>query len=200
MPSQQQPYVVLAAIAFDPTGDQALREGMQQARLRDACELHLVHVAPPSSADAASNAAALARIADQLKSRVTELSNVSPFKITAHIRVGTPAPAVLQTAADIDADLIVVGTHKRSSMKKLILGSVAEHVLRDAHCPVLVAMPKDYLLATQAQTIEPACPECVAARFAAADGAYWCERHSHSRLRPHVYEPTDSHRPGPLES
>jgi nucleotide-binding universal stress UspA family protein len=200
MPSQQQPYVVLAAIAFDQTGDQALREGVRQARLRDACELHLVHVVPQSSAEPASNEAALALISEQLKSRVTELSSARPLKITAHIRVGTAASAVLQTAADIDADLIVVGTHKRSSLERLVLGSVAEHVLRDAHCPVLVAMPKDYLSATQAETIEPACPACLAARRATANGEYWCARHSHSRMRPHVYEPTDPHRAGPLES
>jgi nucleotide-binding universal stress UspA family protein len=52
---------------------------------------------------------------------------------------------ILELAAEIDADLLVVGTDRHTLLRKFILGSVAESVLREAHCPVLVAMPKDYL-------------------------------------------------------
>jgi hypothetical protein len=104
--------------------------------------------------------------------------------------------AILQTAADIDADLIVLGTHKRTGVEKLIIGSVAQRVLKEAHCPVLVAMPKDHENAPRMSSIEPPCPDCVTARQATNNPAFWCERHSRSRLRPHVYEPSDHAKAG----
>lgn len=52
-------------------------------------------------------------------------------------RDGAPAPAILATAREWAADLIVIGTHGRSGLGRLALGSVAEGVLREAHCPVL---------------------------------------------------------------
>jgi nucleotide-binding universal stress UspA family protein len=48
-----------------------------------------------------------------------------------------PSDAVLEVARDVRADLIVLGTHGRTSLARLLLGSVAEQVLRRAPCPVL---------------------------------------------------------------
>jgi nucleotide-binding universal stress UspA family protein len=52
-------------------------------------------------------------------------------------RDGPPAPAILAAAREWGADLIVIGTHGRSGLGRLALGSVAEGVLREAPCPVL---------------------------------------------------------------
>jgi len=51
--------------------------------------------------------------------------------------VGEPAEAIVQVAAETDSDLIVMGTHGRSGLARLLTGSVAESVLRKATCPVL---------------------------------------------------------------
>jgi len=51
--------------------------------------------------------------------------------------VGEPADAIVQVAAETRSDLIVMGTHGRSGLARLLLGSVAESVLRNATCPVL---------------------------------------------------------------
>ena len=48
-----------------------------------------------------------------------------------------PADAILSYARDVKADLIVIGTHGRTGMAHLVMGSVAEHVVRAAPCPVL---------------------------------------------------------------
>jgi nucleotide-binding universal stress UspA family protein len=53
------------------------------------------------------------------------------------LAVGDPATEILKLAAEIRADLIVMGTHGRSGLGRLLLGSVAEGVLREAPCPVL---------------------------------------------------------------
>jgi nucleotide-binding universal stress UspA family protein len=50
---------------------------------------------------------------------------------------GPPAETIVQAAREAGADLIVMGTHGRTGLKHLLLGSVAERVLRTAACPVL---------------------------------------------------------------
>jgi nucleotide-binding universal stress UspA family protein len=50
---------------------------------------------------------------------------------------------IVQTAEELDADLISVGTRGLSGIKALILGSVARYVSNHAHCPVLVVRKKE---------------------------------------------------------
>ncbi len=54
------------------------------------------------------------------------------------VRVGDPREIVLTVADEVGADLIVLGTHARRGIGRVLLGSVAESVTRRAHCPVLV--------------------------------------------------------------
>jgi nucleotide-binding universal stress UspA family protein len=56
---------------------------------------------------------------------------------------GDPAEVLIRYAADAGIDLIVMGTHGRTGLQRLLMGSVAEKVLRGAHCSVLVVkMPR----------------------------------------------------------
>ncbi len=55
---------------------------------------------------------------------------------------GDPGEGILEAAAAEGADMIVVGTHGRSGLGRLFLGSVSEHVIRHADVPVLVVRPK----------------------------------------------------------
>jgi len=54
----------------------------------------------------------------------------------------SPAQAITQVAADKDADLIVVGTHGRKGLTRMLMGSTAESLLRRSPCPVLVVKQK----------------------------------------------------------
>jgi nucleotide-binding universal stress UspA family protein len=190
--NQVRPYKILAAVSFDETGDYALREAVRIAQQNEGAELHVVHAVEESlGQELKGNTPALLEVPEELTRRVGDVWATRPLKITAHIRMGNPARSILQAAGDIDADMIVVGAHRRTGIQKLVIGSVGEHVLRDAHCPVLVAMPKDHIGAADTARIEPPCAECIAARAASGNKQYWCERHSRSRLRPHVYEPSD---------
>jgi nucleotide-binding universal stress UspA family protein len=56
----------------------------------------------------------------------------------------SPAEAIGTYAKDVHADIIVVGTHGRGGMSRLLMGSVAEHVVRNAPCPVLVLRPREH--------------------------------------------------------
>lgn len=191
-----RPYVILAAVAFDETGDHALDEASRVADRGGRSELHLVHVAVENgTGELAGELLALnvrlSRIPEQLKERVERLSLARTRRVTAHIRVGVPARAILQTAADIGADLIVVGTHRRKGIEKLVLGSVAERVLHEARCPVLVALQRDYAALARGSSVEPPCDDCLQTRRTTNDQTYWCERHSQTRMHPHIYEPSD---------
>lgn len=59
--------------------------------------------------------------------------------IPVHHRLaeGEPGAEIVRAAKDVGAALIVMGTHGRTGLKRLLMGSVAEQVMRNAHCPVL---------------------------------------------------------------
>ena len=58
------------------------------------------------------------------------------------LREGKPADQILAAAREWEADVIVIGTHGRSGVSRLVLGSTAESVVRHAPCPVLVIKPQ----------------------------------------------------------
>lgn len=60
------------------------------------------------------------------------------MKVETRIVPGLPAEQVVHCAHKENADVIVMGTHGRSGLKRLMIGSVADKVIRSAPCPVLV--------------------------------------------------------------
>jgi len=64
-----------------------------------------------------------------------------------HIGNGDPFEAILDGAADYLTDLIVLATHGRTGIKRLVIGNVAEKVVRHAPCPVLTVKPKAFVRA-----------------------------------------------------
>jgi nucleotide-binding universal stress UspA family protein len=68
-----------------------------------------------------------------------KLSQPPPSGIPVEHRLeyGEAADIILKTAQEIGADLIVLGTHGRTGLRRLLMGSVAEQVVREASCPVL---------------------------------------------------------------
>jgi nucleotide-binding universal stress UspA family protein len=60
-----------------------------------------------------------------------------PRGLARAVRWGTPAEAIVDYAAEQKADLIVIATHGRTGLSHVLLGSVAERIVREAPCPVL---------------------------------------------------------------
>ena len=58
-------------------------------------------------------------------------------KVTSRVLIGTPFIEIIRYAKEQSIDLIVIGTHGRSALASMLLGSVAEKVVRKAPCPVL---------------------------------------------------------------
>jgi len=59
-------------------------------------------------------------------------------RVFAAVDFGKPADGIIALSEDVQADLIVVGTHGRKGLERLFMGSVALEILRRAHCPVLI--------------------------------------------------------------
>ena len=76
------------------------------------------------------------RVADDLERILVELQDagISAEYLSAR---GSPERIILEVASSKNADLIVMGTHGRTGLAHVVLGSVAERVVREAPCPVL---------------------------------------------------------------
>lgn len=98
-------------------------------------------------------------------------------RIIEHLAAGSAWKQILQLAIDLQADLVLVGTHGRRGVKRMMLGSVAEAVVRSASCPVLVVRPKDYHAFVPPE-IEPACPDCLQTQRETAGERLWCAQHN----------------------
>lgn len=195
--SSDRPYVVVAALAFDETGDAALNEAVRFGASA-GCELHVLHVV--HEGPHATTKAELRSVENHLNEATGELRKKlerHPIQqpVVCHVRFGDVTHSILQMAVDLSADMLIVGSHRRKAVTQLLLGSVAREVVDNAHCPVLVALPKDYSGSIMSEVMTPPCPECLEIRKQTSHETFWCKRHQHAYHKPHVYAPTESGRP-----
>jgi nucleotide-binding universal stress UspA family protein len=138
---------ILVPIDFSTASDEALAYAKTLAG-RFGASLHLVHAFedPFTSAAFASeiySTVPLGLREEMLGDAKRRMSERLPddqktlFNGTTEILTGTPTRTIIDYAATLSADLIVMGTHGRSGMAHLLLGSVAERVVRMAAAPVL---------------------------------------------------------------
>ena len=108
--------------------------------------IHLVHVLdrpfPPQLgwAPAIEAAAMRERLREEERAAVAALASRlqrCEVPVSSEVRGGIAADAIVQAAIDHQADLIVMATHARTGLSHAVLGSVTEHVIRRATCPVL---------------------------------------------------------------
>jgi|AntDeeMetagen134_2_1112570.scaffolds.fasta_scaffold04781_4 nucleotide-binding universal stress UspA family protein len=75
---------------------------------------------------------------DDATAFVAERARERGLDVEEHARAGRPASVIADFADDADVDLIAMGSHGRSGLSRVVLGSVTEHVLRETHKSVLV--------------------------------------------------------------
>jgi nucleotide-binding universal stress UspA family protein len=199
-------FVVLAAVDASDAAHEVLRVGANFARQVRGGELHLVHVVedlpppvvlvPPPAGLGITSTEIVAAAREHVEELAAEARDRFSGRLTTHVAAGSAWKQILQVAIDLQADLIVVGTHGRSGVKRLLLGSVAETVVRKASCPVLVAREKDYHAFVPPE-IEPACPDCLVAQRESGGARLWCDRHVENDPHAHLHcEVPESFRPG----
>ncbi|ACF45918.1 MAG: universal stress protein [Prosthecochloris sp.] len=63
--------------------------------------------------------------------------------VEADVEIGTPSEIILEKAAELDVNLIILGSHGKTGLSRLLMGSVAESVVRKAQCPVLIVKAEE---------------------------------------------------------
>lgn len=101
--------------------------------------------------------------------------------------IGDPVEAILQFTVDVEAHVLICGTHARHGVDRLLHGSVAEALVREARCPVVVAKPRWYATARKSDRPVAMCADCVIARNLKGDPLAWCEVHAREHFAPHTY-------------
>ena len=201
MTTPKKPYLVVVGIDFAPSGNTALERAFELASAEENGEVHVIYVArgygPLVHLDTGAEivTATMDEASQKLKAYVEEklakfvekraAQELGTFsRAVTHIRLDAPAEEIAQLASDLEASLVVVGTHGRRGVRRLLLGSVAEGVVRLAPCAVLVVRPPEGGPVAQ---IEPPCPDCVRVRAETKGEDLWCPRHHEHHGRRHVY-------------
>ena len=139
---------ICCAVDFSETSRFAMLEAAGLARRFDA-ELTLLHVHEPSPMVATDLLVSPEGVAEGAGAEVEQMlagwgsdaERCAGKHVATVLRVGFPAVEILRHARERECDLIVMGTHGRKGLGRLVLGSAAEHVVRQAACSVLVVRP-----------------------------------------------------------
>ncbi len=142
------PSRILVATDFSTTADAAETLAFRLARAFSA-ELHVVHVRviledPLMAEEHQLEIERLVASTDDASERALAEGRTDHDELTVHthlVRSISAAEAITELAADQNCDLVVMGTHGRRGIKHLLLGSVAEHVVRSVRVPVVTVRP-----------------------------------------------------------
>lgn len=136
---------ILAPVDFSPCSMAGAMYGAFMSKALGAT-LSLFHVVPPHPAtliERASVDLSAVNCQNLRKARLNmkalgELDFLRDTKCGVEIRLGDPVTEICGETKEHNVDLVVISTHGRDGFKRMLLGSVAEQVVRQAECPVLV--------------------------------------------------------------
>lgn len=131
---------VVVGYVMKPEGDAALARAIEEAKLRGS---RLIVVNSHRGGDEFDGTES--RRADEAMAKVDQLLKEAGIdhEVREMVRGFEPAEDLISIAEANDAELIVIGLRRRSPVGKLILGSNAQRILLDAHCPVLAVKATD---------------------------------------------------------
>jgi nucleotide-binding universal stress UspA family protein len=184
--SASHPFSVLACFDDTEEGGYAFERAARIAQRVPSSELHLVYVTR-----GALPAEELEQLAGRLQTYVSEkaasLGGMDGQIVGVHVRNGEPVPEIAQLAAEIEADLIVIGTPAHTDWKAWLTGTTEAKLLQHAPCPVVVAGVKPQESSRPSLAIEPPCPDCLKVRTETRGAQWWCPRHSTTAAARHHY-------------
>ena len=145
---------ILVPTDFSDFSKPALTYGCAMAARFNA-ELHLLHVVPdPAMLVPEAAAFSVESMEAQTEAlRVESMKTLSTLPtdgwsdgkpVVREIRVGAAFMEIIDYAREKDIDLIVIGTHGRSGLMHVLMGSVAERIVRKSPCPVLTVKPEGH--------------------------------------------------------
>ena len=141
---------IVVPVDFGPASQEAWRAGCDLARTTGS-RLHLVHVCAEPLEQAWAGQAVAVDMEGLAKEWAIEAAehlagfarprDIDAARVTRTVLTGCPHREIVEFAQTRGADLIVMGTHGYGPLRRLLLGSVAERVLRTAACPVMTVRP-----------------------------------------------------------
>lgn len=166
--TSQRPIQIVAAIDFSELGDRAVIEALRLSKTHPRSELHVLtvgsedsgavrlpgstlRVLPQESAEEETRE----HVADLVRRYTGTNGPLEIERIAVYTTTGHPAERIVSLATALDADIIVLGTHGRTGLKRIVLGSVAEEVVRRAPCTVHVIRPRDFIDGEKVPAIQP---------------------------------------------
>ena len=138
--------VIVVGVDFSEPSEHALETACGIARGIERADIHAVHAATlaplPSTLDALVvaphlDAATERRTLDEICARVG-----AGQRIVRHVVLASPDHAIVDVAHEHHADLVVVGSHEKGALDRLVTGSVVDRIVRTAPCAVLVTKGK----------------------------------------------------------
>ena len=141
---------ILAPIDFSDCSKKALQYAIPLAKQHGAA-ITLLYVVPTNYAVGEYGGIDYASLEAQMRaSGETQLNRLAAEAVHGEIasdtliRTGSPATEIIEVAKSLPADVIVISTHGRTGLRHVLLGSVAERVVRHAPCPVLVVREREH--------------------------------------------------------
>lgn len=167
---------VLIASDLSEASDEAVKQGVQLAA---GSAVALCHVMPEPGmhallaqdyeADLQRRIAMQPRVADALRGQLARLLPNAQVTPEVFIEMGSEYDAILRRAEAWKADLVTVGTHGQKGLRRLLLGSIADQVVRSARCQVLIARPsREGAVLAATDLTDPGLPAIEAAAAEAA--------------------------------
>jgi nucleotide-binding universal stress UspA family protein len=143
-PRDTRPMTILLGVDGSPCSEEAVSLVRRLSWPRDT-RLHLLSaIAPPRHPFVEAGPISIhaareeARIQQEIVSRYERLARDAGWTTESSVPDGDPRTELVSTATRLDADLIAVGSHGRTGLSRLVLGSVASHLVSHAPCSVLV--------------------------------------------------------------
>jgi nucleotide-binding universal stress UspA family protein len=206
MAATTQPQIIVVGVDYSETSELALSHALEIASTGTRAEVHVVHVTstfhplvgvehtPETMPPVPKIDETLRELGNHVDRRLElfmnrrEPSSPLPERVVLYVRYDSPAQEIALLARDLDAHLVIVGTHGRRGISRVLLGSVAEGVVRLSPCPVLVVRPREVSVAP---SIEPPCEHCVKTRIATGGQRTWCNHHNLRHGSRHTYHQRD---------
>jgi len=143
----------VVAYDFTPSAEEALHRAIEVACRAPHHVLHVLAAIDPRAGLPISPTSKVdIDYADKIQGLVSERMIAgfagrpasSEVQFFIHARIGKPAEEILGLATDVSADLVFIGSHGKTGIERVVLGSVSERVVREAKCPVMVVRAKTY--------------------------------------------------------
>jgi nucleotide-binding universal stress UspA family protein len=178
----QRPYRILAAIDDSDMAHAVVERALDAAGRHAPSEVHFLRVVPLGRESLRGNEGAVdaahGEIEEIVKSKVEIFGNAadqSGWGVRVHVAAGLPTEEILEMAADVEADVIIIGRFGSHDHRRDRIGTIPAAVLAGASCPVLVEQTTDYGLHERP---DDACYTCVETRRTSNGERWFCDDHA----------------------